>query len=316
MANVRLSDIAQKLELDISTVSRALRHDPRVKHATREIVQRAAQQFGYRPNLTAKNLAEGRTSTIWLLVPDLETAVEREPSSHASLWFMQRGFDLLIAQFHNSPEVFSRMLNRLDQGRADGALIIPSATQIETDADVYFGTLRVPFIFLDRRIPGVQAPLVTSDNEAIAYRLLMALVKETYGPQKIRWVLNSFFSARNSAESLRSAGVLRAARDAGLLVIEPLHLRADSVPDGPGAVVGTNQFEVLAIEGIGRFCSHVGVFDEWRGSANPFSTVHVAVQDFRAMAHHASELLLSAVELEQAVAMESKLIGELAIQRI
>jgi len=203
MANVKLSDLADSLALDISTISRALRHDPRVKKATRDLVQHAARQAGYRPNLIAKNLAEGRSSTIWLLLPDLSTPVEREPSSYASLWLMEKGYDLLIAQYHNSLPVFSRMLDRLDQGRADGAIIVPSSAHREDPGTLPLDSLQVPFVFLDRSIPDIAAPLFSSDNTAIAHKLALSLVQSASAKTPVHWLANGFYPSRNSAESLR-----------------------------------------------------------------------------------------------------------------
>ena len=60
--NVRVSlrDIAQKLALSHSTVSRALRNRPRVSPPLREKIQQAAQEMGYRPDPMLSALAQYR----------------------------------------------------------------------------------------------------------------------------------------------------------------------------------------------------------------------------------------------------------------
>jgi len=57
MSGTRLSDLATSLDLNIATVSRALRDDPRVKPETRERVRAEAQRLGYRPHIAARALA-------------------------------------------------------------------------------------------------------------------------------------------------------------------------------------------------------------------------------------------------------------------
>src|SRR5258708_26805888 len=46
----RMAEIAQSLGVAPSTVSRALRSDPRISAVTRQRVEEAAEKLGYRPN--------------------------------------------------------------------------------------------------------------------------------------------------------------------------------------------------------------------------------------------------------------------------
>jgi LacI family transcriptional regulator len=65
---VGLRDIAGTLNIDVSTVSRALRRDPRVKPETIEAVRHAAQTLGYRPNVAARALKGGPTGRVAVLL--------------------------------------------------------------------------------------------------------------------------------------------------------------------------------------------------------------------------------------------------------
>lgn len=59
---VRLQDIARHLGVHPMTVSRALSNNSRISEATRESVRLAAEEMGYRPNLTARSLRQGRNA--------------------------------------------------------------------------------------------------------------------------------------------------------------------------------------------------------------------------------------------------------------
>ncbi|MCX8052953.1 MAG: LacI family transcriptional regulator [Armatimonadetes bacterium] len=65
---VTLSDIAERLNLSTSTVSRVLngQDDPLISKATRELVAATAKEMGYRPNAAARALAKGRTNVVAL----------------------------------------------------------------------------------------------------------------------------------------------------------------------------------------------------------------------------------------------------------
>ncbi|WP_158598965.1 LacI family DNA-binding transcriptional regulator [Rhodophyticola porphyridii] len=65
---VGLKTLALKLGMDVSTVSRALRDDPRVKEATRRAVRELADELDYRPNAAARALRMGKSGRVAVLL--------------------------------------------------------------------------------------------------------------------------------------------------------------------------------------------------------------------------------------------------------
>ena len=68
---VTSKDIARKLKISQSTVSRALRGDPRVAPETMARVLEAARQMNYTPNLAARSLITRKTGTVGVVVNDI-----------------------------------------------------------------------------------------------------------------------------------------------------------------------------------------------------------------------------------------------------
>ena len=68
---VTSKDIAHKLRISQSTVSRALRGDPRVAPETMARVLEAARQMNYTPNLAARSLITRKTGTVGVVVNDI-----------------------------------------------------------------------------------------------------------------------------------------------------------------------------------------------------------------------------------------------------
>ena len=68
---VTSKDIARKLRISQSTVSRALRGDPRVAPETMARVLEAARQMNYTPNLAARSLITRKTGTVGVVVSDI-----------------------------------------------------------------------------------------------------------------------------------------------------------------------------------------------------------------------------------------------------
>jgi LacI family transcriptional regulator len=60
IGTVRMAEIAQRLGVASSTISRALRNDPRISEALRKQVRRVADEFGYQPNPLVSALMANR----------------------------------------------------------------------------------------------------------------------------------------------------------------------------------------------------------------------------------------------------------------
>jgi len=69
MKPTTIKDVAKKLGISHSTVSRSLNNDPRISAVTKELVLRTAREMSYSPNTSARSLAGGRSNTIAVVTP-------------------------------------------------------------------------------------------------------------------------------------------------------------------------------------------------------------------------------------------------------
>lgn len=70
---VTILELATRLGLSPSTVSRALNGKHRISEATQIRVRSLARELGYQPNVSARHLRENRSYTVGILMPSLET---------------------------------------------------------------------------------------------------------------------------------------------------------------------------------------------------------------------------------------------------
>ena len=68
---VTIKDIAKKLNMSISTVSKALSNDINISAFTKERVQNLAKEWSYIPNEAARHFKLNKSFTIGLIIPDL-----------------------------------------------------------------------------------------------------------------------------------------------------------------------------------------------------------------------------------------------------
>ncbi len=73
-----IHDVAEHANVSAATVSRVVNESGQTADATRERVLAAIEELGYRPNRTAKSLAQGATRTIAVAVPTFTTPFHNE----------------------------------------------------------------------------------------------------------------------------------------------------------------------------------------------------------------------------------------------
>jgi LacI family transcriptional regulator len=67
----KLKDIAEHLNISVSTVSRVLNNKDRVDDDTRQRVLKALEELHYQPNEIARSLRSRTSRTIGVIVPDI-----------------------------------------------------------------------------------------------------------------------------------------------------------------------------------------------------------------------------------------------------
>ena len=92
-----ISDVARRARVTTATVSNVITQRVPVSEKTRARVLEAIEELGYRPNLVARGLSQGKTKTLALVVPTLSNPffaevveeVERVADQHIRRRHMQ-----------------------------------------------------------------------------------------------------------------------------------------------------------------------------------------------------------------------------------
>lgn len=177
MANIQLKDIAKKLGVSISTVSRAFRNSSDVSAATKKLVHEMVEQLNYRPNPHARSLRIKKTKTIAVLVPDISNNFFAHALKGIETALHLEGYNLMIYQTNDSFEIENKILSELETGLVDGVLL-SAALNKEKDIKHVEGLRHfVPVVFFDRFIPGSAAPRVISDNVKGTYQAAKHLLQ-------------------------------------------------------------------------------------------------------------------------------------------
>lgn len=143
MSNATISDVAKKVGVSESTISRFLSG---FKVRNSEAIKRAIKELNYRPNIMARNLKSGKTGMIAVVVPDVTNPFFASVVRGAEL---AAGDDYMIQLISTSDDAEreASAIKRLI-GRVDGLIYVPSQENSSALSIVDAGSL--PIVFVDR----------------------------------------------------------------------------------------------------------------------------------------------------------------------
>lgn len=173
-----IHDIARKLNVTASTVSRALNDNPRISEATKKAVQQAARKLNYQPNHIAAALRNGKSNILGIIVPTIDrgffSSVVRGIEEIAN----NSRYNVMICQSNDNYEKEVATVEALLSARVDG--IIASYAKETTDFDHFLKAKEkgIPVILFDRSNSALEVSHVLIDDYLGAYKATEHLIKQ------------------------------------------------------------------------------------------------------------------------------------------
>ncbi|WP_117881998.1 LacI family DNA-binding transcriptional regulator [Aureibaculum luteum] len=208
---VTIHDIAKALDINSSTVSRALNDSPRVTKKTKDKILKVAQEMGYQRNLLASNLRKNVTNTIGVVVPRISRHFFSSVIQGVEETAYQAGFSVIICQSLEQLEREKNILETLAANRVDGVLISISMETMDYEHLEGLKNRGIPLVFFDRHcnIPGTNNVLI--DDFKGGYDATQHLITKGCknivhfsGPQELEIYKNRF---RGYKEALKKNGI-------------------------------------------------------------------------------------------------------------
>jgi len=162
---VTIKQIASKLGVNPSTVSRALSGKSGVSDQLREKIVREALKMGYFPDMTAMGLRKGHTKVIGVLIPDISNPFFAQAVRGMEKIFYPMGYQLILCSTEENSEREAANLRMLVSQRVEGLLSAP--VDSGGNAVIYkkIHAEGIPIVFFDRLIPDLKLSSVITDNE-------------------------------------------------------------------------------------------------------------------------------------------------------
>ena len=243
--NVTIKDVARLSGVSPMTVSRVINQSLRVSPVTRSRVEQAIAELGYVPSSLARGLSRQKTGTIALIVPDVAnpffTLIVRGAEDVAR----RAGYRVLLCDTRFDLTLEAEVIEEMIAHRVEGIVIAPvsDASRSQLKRLARFG---VPFVLIDRTIPGVECDVVLGDSTAGARSLVEHLIG--LGHRRIGMIVED---ENVSTARERRAGYVEALDHAGIELDPTLVVYASADPQG--GAVGMEKLLQLAERPTGVF---------------------------------------------------------------
>lgn len=211
--NVTIEDVAKLAGVSRATAGRVVGGYANVSEQKRNRVMRAVDELNYRPNAVAQGLRKKNTKTIAVIVGSIKVdycnklvyAIDKEAQ--------KQGLTVIVCNSHENVELELQLLQNMVERHVDGIILMSAFVDVkqipESCLDLYYGE-KVPVVFVDKRIEGLNSDVIQSNNEEISYQAIRYLL--SLGHKKIGILSTDHFSTARE----RIAGCRRAMEEAGI----------------------------------------------------------------------------------------------------
>ncbi|MGV9811940.1 LacI family DNA-binding transcriptional regulator [Streptomyces cellulosae] len=211
-----LREVAERAGVSMWTVSNVVRGTGRFSEATRQRVERAVEELGYRPNSAARRLRTGRSGVLLLAVPELTMPYWAELAEHVLREAAARDCTLLVEVTGGRPEAELEIALGHTDPMVDGIILSPLALD---DRAAARAADPAPLVLLGERVHDLPCAHVTVDNTAAAREATEHLLAR--GRRKIG-VVGRQLAPNAATSATRLAGYREALEAAGLTYDETL----------------------------------------------------------------------------------------------
>ena len=204
-----IRDVAKRAKVSVATVSYVVNGTRNVAPKTEERVRRAMKELEYHPNAAAQSLRTRSTHVVGLVISDISNPFFATLVRGAEDCARKNGYSILICNTSEKMEDELVYLQLLSRRRIDGMLLASTGKNDEMISRLIDRGMHI--VFIDRKLNGIVAPSVLSENEEGAYHATSHLI--SLGHTRIGIVVG-LPAVSTTVERLR--GHERALSEAGL----------------------------------------------------------------------------------------------------
>ncbi len=207
MNNITLKEIAEKLGISITTVSKALKNYPDVSEKTRKAVIDLAQELHYTPNSFAVNLRTKESKTIGLIIPEVMHHFFSNIINSIIEEAEKNGYLVIILQSNESIELEIKQVELLINKRVDGILISLSNESNYNEHLQNIINRKIPLVMFDKIAKLANCSKVIINDQKAAMNAVQHLIDQgckkiahIRGPENPQNAIDRFIGYKKALE--------------------------------------------------------------------------------------------------------------------
>jgi DNA-binding LacI/PurR family transcriptional regulator len=173
-----LKDIARKLNMSISTVSKALNNEGSISTPTKERVQKLAIEWNYIPNESARNFKLNKSFTVGLIVPDLLDQFYVLAINGIGEVVTKENYNIILTQSHEDIVKEENIVNIMIRIRVDGLIVAITKNTVDMSFLEKFKLMKIPTICIIREPQNHSFNCVSLNNKDGAFKATNFLIKK------------------------------------------------------------------------------------------------------------------------------------------
>ncbi len=214
-----LHDVAHLAQVSVSTVSRYLSGELKVRPETEERILQSLEQTNYCPNLIARSLRMGATNTLAAVVPDIYQPGIAGIVAGIDRRVKSTDYTLVLLMTGNQASREAESLRTLLARKVDGIIMVgrPAVLSGQDRHAELVKEQSIPMVYVARNFAESNIPEVCPDQEDGAFQVTLHLLEKGYR------AIGIIIGTREHPDSLRKlAGYRRALQSKGLVFREEL----------------------------------------------------------------------------------------------
>ncbi|SHL37837.1 LacI family DNA-binding transcriptional regulator [Flavobacterium xanthum] len=176
MKDITLKEIATKLGISITTVSKALKNYPDVSEKTKKSVIELAQHLHYTPNSFAVNLRTKESKTIGLIIPEVVHHFFSNVVNAIIDEAEKNGYLVIILQSNETLALEKKQVELLINKRVDGIIMSLSNESNNDDHIKEIMNRKIPFVMFDKIAKLSKCSKVIIDDQKAAFNAVQHLI--------------------------------------------------------------------------------------------------------------------------------------------
>ena len=175
---IRLKDIATKLNMSISTVSKSLNSDQSISPLTKRRVEELAKQWGYVPNESARHFKLNKTFTIGLILPDLTDQFFVAAINGVENIAEQEKYNIILGQTHEDVVKEETIANVMLKNRVDGMIVAVTKDTVDMTFFEKFKSVGIPVVCIVREPNNHSFNCISINNEEGGFKATNFLIEK------------------------------------------------------------------------------------------------------------------------------------------